>query len=229
MRRRSAEHIAHARAHSDPPHLRFRVACCLYAMGQGGRLKVCADAASIGESTLRGYLERFCAAVVATVRPVYMPSTPPSAEHIKARREKFCSRRGIDCGALACDGTHIPFRPDSKKEAQDYKNYKGWTSILCLAFVDSFYCFADIDVGFPGRAGDNTVLRTNPLMRAIHANPDTWLGSGGVVLGDSGASDSNGVFLCPYHAPTEPAKCWFNFCHSSTRFFVEETFGRHSF
>ena len=227
LRWKSAEHIAHCRAHCDQPNVRFKVACCLYALGQGGKLKVCADVASIGTSTLRGYLSRFCSAIVATAKPLYMPSTPPSAETIQARREKFGSRRGINCGALACDGTHIPFRPDSKKDAQDYKNYKGWTSILALAFVDSFYCFADVDVGFAGRAGDNTVLRTNWLMRAIKNDPDTWLGPGGVVLGDSGASDGDSYFLCPFHAPTEPARCWFNFCHSSTRFFVEETFGRY--
>ena len=37
-------------------------------------------------------------------------------------------------------------------------------------------CISDIDVGYPGRAGDNTVLTHNWLMKAIAANPDEWLG-----------------------------------------------------
>ena len=63
-------------------------------------------------------------------------------------------------------------------------------------------------------------------MQDLVAEPDKWLGQGGVVLGDSGASDGDEIFLNPYYNPTDPDKCWFNFCHSSTRFFVEETFGR---
>ena len=62
-------------------------------------------------------------------------------------------------------------------------------------------------------------------MKALELDPDKWLGVGGVVLGDSGASDGNRVFLNPYHNPFEPERCWFNFCHSSTRFFVEQAFG----
>jgi len=45
------------------------------------------------------------------------------------------------------------------------------------------------------------------------------------VLGDSGASDGDSVFLNPYHNPSDPDKLYFNFCHSSTRFFVEQVFG----
>jgi len=91
--------------------------------------------------------------------------------------------------------------------------------------VDSFYRFFDVDVGFPGRAGDNTVLSKSPFMRQLSMDPATWLGEAGVVLGDCGASDGDNIFLNPYHSPRDPEKCWFNFCHSSTRFFVEQTFG----
>jgi hypothetical protein len=107
----------------------------------------------------------------------------------------------------------------------EYRNFKGWTSILAVAFVDSYYRFFDIDVGYPGRAGDNTVLAHNWLMSAIAKYPELWLGPNGVILGDSGASDGDAFFLNPYHSPTEPERLWFNFCHSSTRFFVEQAFG----
>ena len=89
---------------------------------------------------------------------------------------------------LACDGSHIPFTKYAKKDANDYRNYKGWHSILTVAFVDSFYCFFDLHVGYPGRAGDNTVLKSYWLMKEIQKDPEKWLGPGGVILGDSGAS-----------------------------------------
>ena len=48
-----------AREMADPPTLRYKVACCMYAMGQGGPIKVLANTASIGESSLRRYLALF--------------------------------------------------------------------------------------------------------------------------------------------------------------------------
>jgi len=109
----------------------------------------------------------------------------------------------------------------------DYRNYKGWYSILTVAFVDSYYRFFEVHVGYPGRAGDNTVLARMQFMEDLKADPDRWLGPGGLILGDSGASDGDSFFLNPYHSPgsTETDKLWFNFCHSSTRFFVEQVFG----
>ena len=88
----------------------------------------------------------------------------------------------------------------------EYRNFKGWPSILAVAFVDSYYRFFDIDVGYPGRAGDNTVLKQNWLMREIGQDPDRWLGPGGVILGDSGASDGDQFFLNPYHSPEDPTR-----------------------
>ena len=35
-------------------------------------------------------------------------------------------------------------------------------------------------------------------MREIAHDPDRWLGPGGVILGDSGASDGDMYFLNPY-------------------------------
>ena len=89
-----------------------------------------------------------------------------------------------------------------------------------VAFVNSFHLFVGGTVGFPGKAGDNTVLRTSWLMQQIKDHPDEYLGEDGVVLGDSGASDGDGVFMNPYPHPKTPQEFYFNFCHSSTRFCV---------
>ena len=222
---RKVRRTMRAREMVDPPPRRYKVACALYAMGQGGPIKVLADAASIGKSSLRRYLEQHADACTHRLKPIYMPGTPWSVEERTAVQDKFASRRGFRPVSLACDGSYVPFKPKGKKWQMEYRNFKGWTSILAVAFVDSYYRFFDIDVGYPGRAGDNTVLAHNWLMCEIAKDPERWLGPNGVILGDSGASDGDAYFLNPYHSPTEPERLWFNFCHSSTRFFVEQAFG----
>ena len=107
-----------------------------------------------------------------------------------------------------------------------HRNYKGWESILVVAFVNSFYLFVDGDVGAPGRSGDNTVLQQSWLLEEIKKNPVLWLGEDGVIAADGGASDGGKLLLNPIPNAREPDDCYYNFCHSSTRFFVEETFGR---
>ena len=214
-----------AREKKDPADMRFRVAACMYSLGQEGSIKVKADVASIGHATLRRWLHAFGDACMSHLKPTYMSGEPFPPDELAKVQAQFASRRGMWGPTLACDGSHVPFKPKSRGVYLDYRNYKGWTSILAVAFVDSYYRFWEMDVGFPGRAGDNTVLKRSAVMQAIAQDPEHYLGPGGLVLGDSGASDGDNVFLNPYHNPTSADKCWFNFCHSSTRFFVEQTFG----
>ena len=87
----------------------------------------------------------------------------------------------------------------------DYKNYKGWTSILVLAFVNSFYLFVDFVVGHSGRSGDNSVLRNCWLMRQLRSNRVAWLGADGLVLADGGTSDGGDLLLNPAHNATDVA------------------------
>ena len=127
---------------------------------------------------------------------------------------------------MAVDGTHIPYVPHVENTKNDYKNYKGWTSILAVAFVNSYYMLADAIVGYAGRSGDNTVIRDSSMMRQLRRNRLRWMGADGLVLADGGASDGGQLLLNPIHNAVDVADVWYNFCHSSTRFYVEETFGR---
>mmetsp|Transcript_21038 Transcript_21038/g.48204 ORF Transcript_21038/g.48204 Transcript_21038/m.48204 type:complete len:370 (-) Transcript_21038:247-1356(-) len=205
--KRGGQTTAYCRAMTNPPTIEFKVGACLYAMGQGGCLKISADVASVGRQTLRDYLVQFNEAIMQKIRPIYMPCTPFSVEERASVQANFASRRNMGGVTLACDGSHIPFHPLVKSTAIDYRNYKGWYSILSVAFVDSYYRFFDLDVGYPGRAGDNTVLRSNWLMEAIAHDKDKWLGPGGVILGDCGASDGDQFFLNPYHNAATPDAC----------------------
>ena len=175
-----------------------RVGACLYLLAHGASVKVTADVASVGKGTMYKWLHRFVSGVLTHVKPVYMPGTVPSAELLASTKSEFAARRGIQNVAMAVDGSHVPFKPDKFTDRQDYKNYKGFYSTLVLAFVNSFHLFIDADLGYPGRAGDNTVLENSWLMRQIRADREAWLGPDGVILGDCGASDGGGLLMNPY-------------------------------
>lgn len=206
----------------------FKLAVALYFMAGHGRgdMKAIGDAASLGQSTVVLYLDQFCRGVARVLRPIYMPSTPPSPENVENVRKQFASRRGIKNVGLAVDGSHIPYKPQNAATAADFRNYKGWNSILLLGFVNSFYLFADAEVGACGKSGDNSILGTSWLMQQIEEDPEAWLGPNGVIAGDNGASDGGKRLLNPIPNPRTPEDFFYNFCHSSTRFFVEEAFGR---
>ena len=95
-----------------------------------------------------------------------------------------------------------------------------------VAFVNAFYLFVDADVGAAGKSGDNFILSESWLMGQIAQNREAWLGVDGVIAADGGASDGGNLLLNPIPNATTVTDLWYNFCHSSTRFFVEETFGR---
>ncbi|KAG0432602.1 hypothetical protein HPB47_020700 [Ixodes persulcatus] len=56
----------------------------------------------------------------------------------------------------ALDGCHLPVSPP-KDSAVDYRNYKGWYSVILLALVDHRYLFRYISVGSPGKCHDVNV------------------------------------------------------------------------
>jgi hypothetical protein len=162
-------------------------------------------------------MEEFCDGVFAVLKPIYMPSTPPSPEHLAEIRANFAARRGVPGVAMAVDGTHIPFAPPDEATRGDYRNYKGWYSILVLAFVNSFYLFVDADVGAAGKSGDNSVMKTSWLMQQIQQDPTSWLGVDGMIAADGGASDGGEFLLNPITMASTRPDLWYNFCHSSTR------------
>ena len=63
-------------------------------------------------------------------------------------------------------------------------------------------------------------------MAAVNEDRTRWLGKGGIILADGGARDAGDILMNPYFNPKTAEQFWFNFCQSSSRFFVEETFGR---
>ena len=144
----------------------FKLAVCLYFFaGRGkGDMQAVGDAGHIGRSTVLKYVDKFVNGVLRVLKRTYMPSKAPPNERLREIRSQFASRRGIANVAMAVDGTHVPYVPPIEKFRNEYKNYKGWMSILVVAFVNSFHFFVDVDVGYPGKAGDSSVLRDSRFL-----------------------------------------------------------------
>ena len=62
----------------------------------------------------------------------------------------------------------------------------------------------------------------------MHMNRKRWLGEDGVALADTAWGGGSELVMTPYTVAdgSTEAQQWYNFVHSSTRFFVEETYGR---
>jgi hypothetical protein len=58
---------------------------------------------------------------------------------------------------------------------------------------------------------------------SVVQDPVAFLGEGGFMVSDGGISEKH--LLGPYSQPTTGPQQNFNFCHSSTRFVVEQVFG----
>ena len=206
----------------------FKLGVCLYffAGRAKGDMEAVGDAGHIGRSTVFKYLDEFCDGVFQVLKPIYMPPEPPPPERVQAIRQQFAARRGVANVGMAVDGSHIPYVPQVERYRNDFKNYKGWMSILVVAFVNSFHFFVDAEVGATGNSGDSRVLGESWLLREVKNRRVAWLGEDGVIAADGGASDHGRLLLNPIPNATRDSDVYYNFCHSSTRFYVEETFGR---
>jgi len=202
---------------------RLKVGVALYYFGHGVDFVVLGHVAGIGTSTAKKYVKSVSKSIVRRLGPQYLKTTFEPME-LEEYRKGFHDRRGIDGGVLAVDGTHVPSWPPDLEYKNDYRNYKGWYSLNVLAYVTTYYTFASAEVGHPGRSCDISILRGCPLGQKILSDPASVLGEGHFVLGDGGFVQSDGV-MTPFPNPQNKKEKYFNFCFSSTRFFVGQAFG----
>jgi hypothetical protein len=93
----------------------------------------------------------------------------------------------------------------------------------CLGMVNSYHMFVDIDVGWPSRLYDKSCAVMIFFWQAVHLNSED-----GVALADTAWGVGSELVMTPYTVNDggTDSQEWYNFVHSPTRFFIEETFGR---
>ncbi|KAH6932362.1 hypothetical protein HPB50_004891 [Hyalomma asiaticum] len=121
-----------------------------------------AELFAVGRSTVNVAYRELCEAVVQAMERewIRMPTVSGMVEHIR----EFTAMLEFPQAIGALDGCHFPVSPP-KENATDYRNYKGWYSIILLALVDHRYRFLYINVGSPGH--DAYVYHRSMLADAV--------------------------------------------------------------
>ncbi|XP_049523939.1 uncharacterized protein LOC125945726 [Dermacentor silvarum] len=141
-----------------------RVAIGLYRLCSSAEDRSVAELFAVGRSTVNVAYREFCEAIIQTMEAewIKMPTASSMAEHIR----EFTATLEFPQAMGSLDGCHFPVSPP-KESATDYRNYKGWYSIILLALVDHKYRFRYINVGSPGRCHDAYVYHRSRLADAV--------------------------------------------------------------
>ena len=132
---------------------------------QGCSISVASVAFAVGISTMHEYVDAVTEAIKTYLQPIYM--APPTQQEIQLIRRGFALRRGLDCVAVAVDGTHIPYSPADSSNADTYRYYLSpvFFFIHALHYLLSDTCV----ICFVGIIKDGTVyLFWDSLRRSTH-------------------------------------------------------------
>jgi hypothetical protein len=136
----------------------LKLGVSLYYMAHGGDAIHLEAASGLSKATALKYLHQVAGLICSKLAPKWMGETILNdPNYMDANRERFRARNGFSKVGAAIDGTHIPYQPNAGEYEQDYKNYKMWTSMLCIGIVNAYHLFIDIDIGWPGRLHDKTI------------------------------------------------------------------------
>ena len=119
----------------------------------------------IHRTTIGRFIPQVSRAIYAALKDEYLkvPSTEQEWEFIA---DETFKRWNFPNAFAAADGKHIAlFHPVGS--GSEYYNYKGFYSLVLLAFVDYDYKFLLIDVGCQGRISDGDVFSNSAKCLAI--------------------------------------------------------------
>uniref|UniRef100_A0A8C3FBM1 Putative nuclease HARBI1 n=1 Tax=Chrysemys picta bellii TaxID=8478 RepID=A0A8C3FBM1_CHRPI len=151
--------------------------------------------------------------------------------NVQVRVEGFAAMGFPNCGG-AIDGTHIPILAPEHQDTQ-YINRKGYFSMVLQALMDHKGRFTNINMGWPGRVHDASVLRNTTLFKWLLQGtyfPDQKITVGDVempivILGDP-AYPLMPWLMKPYTGSLDSSQELFNYRLSKCRMVIECTFGR---
>ncbi|KAB0805325.1 hypothetical protein PPYR_02295 [Photinus pyralis] len=206
--------------HCHSPDLQLLVSLTMFSNQTVYRLL--SDKFDISKSTAWLYVRKVTEAL-KEVSSIYISwPTGATANNIS---EKFKERQNFPGVIGAIDGCHILITPPRNVQGS-YCNRKGQHSIILQGVCDANYMFLDVFAGFPGSVHDARVFYNSPLGTKMRENPGELFPNNTHILGDSAYKCSN-YLLTPYrdngHLSRKQKN--YNFKHSSTRVYVEQTFG----
>ncbi|XP_065190806.1 uncharacterized protein LOC135821735 [Sycon ciliatum] len=223
----------------DTTHLRKtispakRLAITLYFLAHSETYSEIAALFFIGSNTVGEIVHQTIDSLYAEVaqESIVFPVGPQLLRTM--RRFEELSNLPMCCGAV--DGTFTQITKPVLY-GDRYWCYKGYTSILLLACVDSRGLFTYVDIGAPGSAGDAAVYNISQLKRNIDdkiwLNAPVWLCPDGTTIrpylvGDSAFPLSTTLMrIFRDDGNLAPEQESFNWAQIRTRRVVECAFGR---
>ncbi|XP_050339968.1 uncharacterized protein LOC126766145 [Bactrocera neohumeralis] len=122
------------------------------------------------------------------------------------------------------DGMHFKINTP-QTDAISYYDRKGNFLVIMQAICDSKFFFLDVFIGYPGSCHDANVWKNSPLYKGITSG-QIKLAKDAIILADSAYPVSRyliALFRDNGHHSREEKQ--FNYYMSSTRVFIEQTFG----
>ena len=210
----------------------LRVAVAVFRLAHGLTYK----AVQVALGTALSTSQKLCCEVYDVICEHLQPEVIkfPTGDRLKKIMMDFEHKKHMPMCCGAVDGSHIPIQaPFHTQGPLDYRNRKGFYSIVLQGCVDFDTKFISINVGFPGRAHDSRLYRRSSLCRRINAGtllPDVYREIEGVrvypyILGDA-AYGLNIHLMKGFPGAANPIdQEWFTFRLSSARMCVERAFG----
>ena len=116
---------------------KYKVFACIYFLAHGGPTAPTVHALKVSHPVFVKWLTAFHIGVKRVYGPRYMRK--PTPQELVKIKERFGNRRGLSDVATTGDGSHVPYNPKCSLTKEDYKNYKGWYSILVFAIRRIYY------------------------------------------------------------------------------------------
>lgn len=122
----------------------------------------------ISKSTLSNMIPYVCNVIYTVLKDDYLACPQSELEWLNIAKE-FQDRWQFPNCLGAGDGKHIRLLCPSNS-GSEYYNYKGYYSLVLMAFVGPEYQFLFVDVGCQGSISDGGVFRKTSLWKALEEN-----------------------------------------------------------
>ena len=133
----------------DPISAGLRLAITLRYLASGDNYQSSMFGFRVTANTICGIIPDTCHAICEVLREKYF-TCPTTPEEWRQVAKGFWEKLNFPLCIGALDGKHVAIKKPARS-GSDYFNYKGFTSIVMMALVDSDYKFMWVDVGSKGR------------------------------------------------------------------------------
>ncbi|XP_066920337.1 uncharacterized protein [Clytia hemisphaerica] len=150
----------------EPLSPEFRLAITIFKLARGDYIYTVGEMAGVSKSTICVIVRETFRVIVDELWDETVNSRFPSTKKdFENSMQKFGEEWQFPYAFAAVDGSHLPIKCPwgGAQSMKQYFNFKGFYSIILMAFVDAEYRFIWASVGAPGNTHDSTLLQSTDL------------------------------------------------------------------